>query len=99
MTFTILQAASYSSPDFGPQYGLLEIIIVFIFVICIYALVKGARMLKTVLSHWHHPFESVPFSSQELYSAVEAAMKAKEISLATSRITYAQGGILSPNRE
>lgn len=97
MIFTILQAGPDSS--LGIYFGPAQVIFIILFVICIYAVIKGSRILKTVLSHWHHPFESVPFSSQELYAAVEAAMKAKEINLATSRISYAQGGILSPNRE
>jgi hypothetical protein len=97
MNFTILQADPAFYSDFWTEA--FNVFVIILFSICIYAFVKGGRMLKTVLSHWHHPFESVPFSAQEFYSSVEAIMKTKDINLATSRINYAQGGMLSPNRE
>lgn len=95
MAFTLLQ-------QYGRDNGLSiwEILLIIFLVFCVYSLVKGSAMLKTVLSHWHHRFESVPFSSQEFYQSVESILKTKEMSrLSISRVGYAQGGFLSPNRE
>lgn len=97
MIVTFLQASYYRSYDTGSTF--LSYIIVFIFASCVYSLIKGAGMLKVVLSHGHHPFDTVPFSPQELYIYVETMMQAKGITLSTSRVTYLQGGILSPRRE
>ena len=96
MIFTLLQR--YSRQDDG--LSLFQILIIVFVVIAVYSLIKSSGILKTVLSHWHHRFEEVPFSPQEFYAGVEKAMKAKEMNhVAFSYITYAEGGLLSPNRQ
>lgn len=69
-------------------------------IIAIYSLVRGSKIMETVLSHWHHKFDEVPFSPQEFYDGVKQALKAKEmdkVSLYT--VTYGEGGMFSPRRE
>lgn len=79
---------------------LIQKILIGFAVIGIYSLIKGAAMLSTVLSHWHHRFDVIPFSPKEFYEGVENAMKEKEMNkVAMCRFSYAQGGLLSPNRE
>lgn len=96
MNFTLLQY--YGGRDDG--MSIFQILLIVFVIIAIYSLVKGASMLDTILSHWHHRFDIIPFSPQEFYQGIVDSLKAKEINhVSISRISYAQGGLLSPNRE
>ncbi len=78
--------------------GTLIVILILGFIL--YVFIKGAFRKKTILSHWHHRFETPPFSSQEFYQGVKELLVTKEMRhVASSSITYSEGGILSPNRE
>ncbi len=56
--------------------------------------------LDLVLSHWCKPFENFQASAMAFYSAVEAALKRREIpDAATSRIDWKEGGLLAAKRE
>ena len=69
----------------------------------IYAVILIARnpnRIQEVISHWHHLFDTPPFSSQDFYQAVQAAVETKEVKGVTFlRVVYSEGGIFTPNRE
>src|SRR5213593_4636311 len=53
-----------------------------------------------VVSHWHKPFEDFGTSSLEFYTAVEAAIRRREIpDTSTSRVDWREGGLASARRE
>jgi len=55
--------------------------------------------LVNVISHWHHVFEDLQFSSQDLYAQIEAAIKARGIpDIRLTRINIQEGGVLSAKR-
>lgn len=75
-------------------------LILILVVLLIIAVFRSKKPLQEVLSHWHHLFETVPFSSQEFYAAVEGEVKSKDVAGITfSRVNYAQGGMFSASRE
>jgi len=77
-----------------------DIIISVVFSFILYALIKGSLMKKTILSHWHHRFETLPFSSTEFYQRVKEVLETKGMKhVESSLVNYSQGGLLSPNRE
>lgn len=76
-------------------------LLVYLFILfSIISVIRSARRkLKLVHSHWHHYMETVPFSPQEFYEAVEDAIENEEIPMVQlSRISYPQGGIFSADR-
>jgi hypothetical protein len=55
--------------------------------------------MADVISHWHHVFEDLQFSSQDLYTQIEAAIKTREIpDVRLTRINIQEGGMLSAQR-
>lgn len=59
-----------------------------------------ARTVSVVLSHWYHLFEGFQQSPQQFYSALEEAIKRRQIpNVDLSRIDYREGGIFSAKRE
>ncbi len=53
-----------------------------------------------VISHWHHPIENFSTSTMEFYTAVEQALKPREIpDYSVSRIDWREGGVLTARRE
>src|SRR5215216_5997659 len=53
-----------------------------------------------VLSHWHQLYENFSTSSRDFYTAVEEAIKKREVpDLVFSRVTWKESGILSAKRE
>ena len=61
-----------------------------------------ARLGKdaNVISHWHHPIENFSTSTMEFYTAVETALKPREIpDYSVSRIDWREGGVLTARRE
>ena len=55
---------------------------------------------STVLSHWHQLFEGFSTSTQEFYTAVEEAIRRRELpEVTTSRVMWKEGGIASADRE
>lgn len=58
------------------------------------------RSLETpVLSHWHKQVDNFQTSSLDFYTAVEAAIKERNLpDVRVSRVEYQEGGILSPAR-
>lgn len=53
-----------------------------------------------VLSHWHQLFEGFSTSTQEFYTAVEEAIRRRELpEVTTSRVLWKEGGIASAERE
>jgi hypothetical protein len=54
----------------------------------------------TVISHWQHPIENFQTSTMEFYTAVEAALRPREIpDYEVSRIDWREGGVLTTRRE
>jgi len=55
--------------------------------------------LGEVVSHWNHLFEGMRVSSQDFYTRLEQAIKAREIPDARfSRVDIKEGGLFSANR-
>jgi hypothetical protein len=53
-----------------------------------------------VISHWHHPIENFQTSTMEFYSAVEQALRPRQIpDYTVSRIDWREGGLLTARRE
>jgi hypothetical protein len=53
-----------------------------------------------VISHWHHPIENFQTSTMEFYTAVEQALKPREVpDYSVSRIDWREGGVLTARRE
>lgn len=53
-----------------------------------------------VVSHWHHPIENFQTSTLDFYTAVEAALKPRQIpDYEVSRIDWREGGVLTARRE
>jgi hypothetical protein len=53
-----------------------------------------------VVSHWHQLYENFSTSSRDFYTAVEEAIKKRDVpDVAFSRVTWKEGGILSAKRE
>ena len=76
------------------------LIVIVLIVLVIWAVTRIGKTVIEVRGHWQHYFDTLQFSSQEFYTAIEATVKAKEIpQVSTSRITYSEGGMLSANRE
>ncbi|MBL7722921.1 MAG: hypothetical protein JNK27_02180 [Chitinophagaceae bacterium] len=87
--------------DYYRRSGLstLDLILIGVLALIIIAALRQKSPIKKVLSHWHHRFTSTPFSPQEFYDKVEANLKAKELDkLSVYRLTYSEGGFLSPQR-
>ncbi len=65
----------------------------------------GGRVSKlgknaNVISHWHHPVENFNTSTMDFYTAVEAALRPREIpDYSVSRIDWRESGVLSARRE
>lgn len=56
--------------------------------------------LESVVAHWHKLFNDFNTSSDDFYAAVMLAIRQREIpGVKISRVTWKEGGILSPNRE
>jgi hypothetical protein len=52
-----------------------------------------------VISHWYKSLEHFQTSSLDLYSAIEAAVKSREVpDIENSRVTWKEGGLLSDER-
>jgi hypothetical protein len=78
----------------------IAILILLIAGMFIYSYLKSVKMPETILSHWHHRFEIVPFSSQEFYQGVKEALAARALRhVSICGISYTQGGFLSPRRD
>jgi len=59
-----------------------------------------AKKVSLILSHWYHLIEGFQVSPSEFYEAVEEAVLKRNIpNLKLSRVTYREGGPLSPKRE
>lgn len=86
---------SLSSTDF------FWFIIVCIFSGFTYGVMKAsARSIKVVHGHWHHMFETIPFTSSEFYTALEKEINEKGIEGITFlTVTHSEGGLLSANRQ
>ena len=72
-----------------------------IFLIAVYALIKAnRRSIKVVHAHWHHMFETRPFTPEEFYEALKAEINKKGIEkLSLYKTSYSEGGFLmSANR-
>jgi hypothetical protein len=55
--------------------------------------------LTDVISHWHHVFEDLQFSSQDLYEQIDSAIKTRNLpDVRTMRITMQEGGVFSAKR-
>jgi hypothetical protein len=53
-----------------------------------------------VLSHWHHTFDNINFSSQEFYTTLRTAIMQRKIpGINILRVTHSERLILSPKRE
>lgn len=53
-----------------------------------------------IQSRWHHPFDSIQFTTQEFYALVIAELNKREIKgIGLSRKDFSEGGIFSSNRE
>lgn len=75
-------------------------ILFFLILYVIWKVNDESNKVVQVRDHWQHYFENEQFSSQEFYKAIDIAIREREIiSLQTSRIEYAEGNILSANRE
>jgi hypothetical protein len=78
----------------------MQIAVVIIILLFLYVFFKTEKMPEKILSHWHHRFETIPFSSQEFYQGLKEALAAKDIRhVAIWGISYTQGGLLSPRRD
>jgi hypothetical protein len=54
---------------------------------------------SNVISHWQYPVENFSTSALEFYAAVERALEPRQIpDLATSRVDWKEGGVLSAKR-
>jgi len=96
LLFILLQRYSRSDDEAG--WG--TYIIIFLLILFVIAAIRGAGMKKVIHTHWHHMFDTVPFSAQEFYKLVQETMKIWAIAgISFSRAKHAQGGILAPNRE
>lgn len=59
-----------------------------------------ARRPTEVISHWHHYLEDFSTSALDFYSAVEEAVKSRELpDVKLSRVEFKEGGIGSAKRE
>lgn len=74
----------------------IGVLVGIIVILIIYGLIKAnARSMKVVHSHWHHMFDSRPFTPEEFYQALEQEIMEREIDKAgLSRITHSEGGIV-----
>ena len=53
-----------------------------------------------VISHWHHPVENLQTSTLEFFSAVEVALRPRQIpDYTVSRVDWREGGVLTARRE
>ena len=53
-----------------------------------------------VFSHWYHLIEQFNFSSKEFYTAVEQAVKEREVpDIKIMRVDFKEGGMMSAKRE
>lgn len=96
MNTTMLQILE----EVGIKGKLFQVVIVIFFILLLIAILRANKPLSTVLSHWHHRFETVSFSPEEFYSALQAVMTQKEMNkLHMAPMYYAEGGWLSPKRK
>lgn len=95
MRIILLQYDYYERGGLG-VFGLILIGILILFLI---AVLRQKSPIKKVLSHWHHRFDTIPFSPQEFYDGLSSNLRSKEMDkLSFSRLTYSEGGFLSPQR-
>lgn len=56
--------------------------------------------LESVVAHWHKLFNGFNTSSDDFYARVVLTLREREVpGFKTSRVTWKEGGVLSPNRE
>ena len=56
--------------------------------------------LESVVAHWHKLFNDFNTSSDDFYARVVLTLREREVpGFKTSRVTWKEGGVLSPNRE
>lgn len=86
--------------DIFASSDITSTIIVIIIVFAVIALIQASsRSIKDVHSHWHHMFETIPFSPGEFYEMLERDISEKGIAgISFSKIKHSEGGIISANR-
>lgn len=79
---------------------MIGILIVVLLVVVIVRMISAPANVQTVQKNKHHLLDDLHFSAQEFYSSVESRLNEQMIGgLSFSRITYAEGGLLSARRE
>lgn len=65
----------------------------------VYIVLRLLAKQREVRSHWHHTFDNLQFEPQELYKAITASLKAREIKDASFDFTtHNEGNFLQPYR-
>ena len=85
---------------YGNNYELTDLILYLVLFLIIAFILRIAGRKPAVKDHWYYLFEQGDFSSQEFYQAAMKTleeMKIPKIRFASS--PYAEGGILSANRD
>lgn len=103
MTSTLIPAGYFRHIlllDMG-GYSFTNIVLLILFALVLYAVFNAnSRAIKVVHSHWHHMFETVPFTPMEFYQSLQKEIEQKGIpGLSFTSIKHSEGGILSANRE
>lgn len=76
------------------------ILIILLVLLIVYAILRSQTVIQNILSHWHHHFDTAPFSSQEFYQGLATSISTKCMTHVTVSMTnYSQGGLLSPRRD
>jgi hypothetical protein len=77
-----------------------SLIIVVLIALVFFRILKIANQPSPPIGHWHHHFENFNYSSHEFYETIKQAVREKEVpGIEFSRVTYAEGGLFSMNRE
>lgn len=77
---------------------MLYLIILIVLVILIAVSVKNSEV--AILSNWHHLYDDVQFSSQEIYQKITEGLEKKQIKgVVFKRTSLSEGGLFSANRE
>jgi hypothetical protein len=86
--------------DLPDENKLTGIFIGLFFVFLIYALIKASsRSIKVVHSHWHHMFDTRPFTPLEFYESFKKKIDEKEIeNISFASVTHSERGMLSAKR-
>ena len=82
-------------------FQLIEIILSLLF--AFFIIVVVSRLINSpveVKGHWQHYYDDFTYAPSEFYNAIESAVEQRELpGVSISRITYGEGGLISPRRE